>query len=278
MKEESQLEGVASPMSKGSMLYVTSDALSLDNGETPKVGDELAAVSEADTRARKRREIAAKGGRAGKLYTPRMVRKLLKCVSDGLNLKQAAVACGISETTLHGWKHEHPEFLQKLEETRERARQLALETIWAARGDDWRAAEAFLKYSFHQDYRSGNQVNVNQNTAVVVEKTMTEEERMKLIKQRERSQAKLNEPARVLPEPVIDAQVLPEPEQQPEQAQPEPEPERGFSSPPEGWHEQRALRAKEAAIMATKEEEQAERDRQLLRNKLEISQLFGSDD
>lgn len=28
-------------MSKGSMLYVTSDALSLDNGSTPKVGDEV---------------------------------------------------------------------------------------------------------------------------------------------------------------------------------------------------------------------------------------------
>jgi hypothetical protein len=41
MKEESELEGVASPMSKGSMLYVTSDALSLDNGSMPKVGDEV---------------------------------------------------------------------------------------------------------------------------------------------------------------------------------------------------------------------------------------------
>jgi hypothetical protein len=181
--EDSKMEKITSQMSKGSVLYVGSDALSLDGGSTPKVGDEVtvtgkvksiedktvciapslvgnepqddqpkeesvedqrkrltrAEVGDAITRARR------KGGKAGTLYKPQTVKKLLKAVRDGLTLKQAAVACGIGETTLHGWKHSHPELIPMLEEARERARQRALETIWAARGDDWRAAESFLK-------------------------------------------------------------------------------------------------------------------------------------
>ena len=240
--KDSELEGVASPRD---------------------------AVSSAITRARK-------GGKAGTLYKPATVKRLLKCVRDGLNLKQAAVACGIGESTLHEWKREHPEFLQRLEETREQARQLALETIWAARDDDWRAAEAFLKYSFHQDYRSGNQVNLKQemNVAVATPKTLTEEERMKLIEQRERTQRQLDAPQ---DKPaVIEATIVAT--DQPEQAQEQPEPKQeGFYQKPPNWDEKHEESKKEAALFATKEDEQAERDRQLLRNKLEIASLFGDD-
>jgi hypothetical protein len=60
-----------------------------------------------------------------------------------------------------------------------------------------RAAESFLRYSFHQDYRSGNQINLKQETNVaVVEKTMTEELRMKLIEQREKTQTAAVLPAK----------------------------------------------------------------------------------
>jgi hypothetical protein len=222
------------------------------------------AVSSAITRAR------SKGGKTGTLYKPATVKRLLKCVRDGLNLKQAAVACGIGESTLHEWKREHPEFLQRLEETREQARQLALETIWNARGDDWRAAEAFLKYSFHQDYRSGNQVNLKQemNVAVATPKTLTEEERMKLIEQRER-QAALQD------KPVIEAQVIPEPEQQQPSQEPNPE---AFNQPPPGWEQAREQCAQEAARAEKEAAEQKERDRKIRHDSVSWKQLFGSDD
>ena len=258
-------------MSKGSMLYVTSDALSLDNGSTPKVGDEVTVtvksagtVGSALTRAAR-----VKGGKAGTLYKPATVKRLLKCVRDGLNLKQAATACGIGESTLHEWKREHPEFLQKLEETREQARQLALETIWAARDDDWRAAEAFLKYSFHQDYRSRNQVNLQQNTNVeVVEKRLTESERMKLIEQREANQKQLDAPQ---DKPaVIEAEVVAEQAQE----QPEPQPE-GSNQPPPGWHEAHEQRAKEAVINAKEEAERTAREQQIANDRATMARLFG---
>jgi hypothetical protein len=74
----------------------------------------------------------------------------------------------------------------------EQARQKALSTIWKAREEDWRAAESFLKYSFWQDYRSGSQINVNTETNVAVVKTLTEEERMRLIAQRQSSKDRVN--------------------------------------------------------------------------------------
>jgi hypothetical protein len=236
-------------------------------------------VGRAVTRARK-------GGKAGTLYKPQTVRRLLKCVRDGLNLKQAAIACGIGESTLHEWKREHPEFLQKLEETREQARQLALETIWNARGDDWRAAEAFLKYSFHQDYRSGAQVNVNQNTAVVVEKTMTEEDRLKIIAQRERSKQKHLSAPQDKPA-VIEAQIVggpqcyraePEPTEQTEQPEPQPEPEQAYSGPTSEWLEKHEERQQQAVVIATKEAEEKERQRRINLDRMASAQLFGSDD
>jgi hypothetical protein len=212
-----------------SMLYVGLDALSLDNGDEPKVGH--AEVSDAITRARR------EGGKAFTLYKPAIVKRLLKCVSEGLTLKQAAVACGIGETTLHGWKHSHPELVPMLEQAREEARQQALKTIWDARNDDWRAAESFLKYSYWQDYRTGNQVNVNSatNVAVAVPKTLTEEERMKLIEQREKSQNKV-EALQDKPK-VLEAQVI-EPEPESLKTAPAAEPEVGeFDSSPEAEKE-----------------------------------------
>ena len=220
-------------------------------------------VGSAITRAR------SKGGKAGTLYKPATIKRLLKCVRDGLNLKQAAVASGIGESTLHEWKREHPEFLQKLEEAREKARQDALAVIWAARGDDWRAAESFLKYSYFQDYRSGNQINLKQETNVeVVEKTMTEELRMKLIAQREANQKQLDAPQ---DKPaVIEAEVVAEQAQE----QPEPQPE-GSNQPPPGWHEAHELRAKEAVINAKEEAERTAREQQIANDRATMARLFG---
>jgi hypothetical protein len=221
--KDSELENITSEKNKPLMLYVGLDALSLDNGDEPKVGHDE--VSEDDARARQRREIAAKGGRAFTLYTPKTVKRLLKCVSDGLTLRQAATACGISEGTLFSWKHKHPELVPMLEEAREKARQDALATIWEARGEDWRAAESFLKYSFWQDYRQGSNINVKSETNVAVaQKTLTEEERMKLIAQREATQDRVN--ALQDKPKVLDAQIIEPAEQNNQAPAAEPEPER----------------------------------------------------
>jgi hypothetical protein len=230
-------------------------------------------VGDAITRAR------SKGGKAGTLYKPAVVKRLLRSVQSGLTLKQAAVAAGVSETTIHNWKRERPEFLQKLESAREQARENALETIWQARGDDWRAAESFLKYSFWQDYRSGSQVNVQTNTNVeVVKKTFTEEERMALIAQREANQKQLDSPQK----PVIEAEIVggpqcykavpDQPVDQPEQTEPV------FEHKPEGWDQAHEEVKKQAALFATKEAEQKERDRQIQLDRTASARLFGSED
>jgi hypothetical protein len=236
--KDSELENITSEKNKPLMLYVGLDALSLDNGDEPKVGHDE--VSDAVTRARR------KGGKAFTLYKPQTVKRLLKAVSEGLTLKQAAIASGISDSTLQSWRHKHPELVPMLEEAREQARQKALATIWEAREEDWRAAESFLKYSFWQDYRSGSQVNVNTatNVAVAVPKTLTEAERMKLIEQREKSQRQS------LPEKVIEAEIV---EQQPKAVIAEPE--QGTNQPPPGWKEAHEARQAEAAV-AEKEQEQ----------------------
>jgi hypothetical protein len=94
-----------------------------------------------------------------------------------------------------------------------------------------------LKYSFWQDYRSGSQNNVNTetNVAVAVPKTLTEEERMKLIEQREKSQNKV-EAVQDKPK-VLEAQVI-EPEPESVKTAPAAEPEVGeFDSSPEAEKE-----------------------------------------
>ena len=93
-----------------------------------------------------------KAGRPSK-FKPELVAKLLAAIADGLNIKQACMAVGIGETTLHSWA-KHPELEQQLEEARERCRAKALARIKAAgEAGDWRASEAFLRMSFPADYR-----------------------------------------------------------------------------------------------------------------------------
>jgi hypothetical protein len=152
-----------------------------------------------------------------------MVKRLLKCVSEGLTLKQSAIACGIGESTLLSWKHVHPELVPQLEEAREQARQKALATIWEARGEDWRAAESFLKYSFWQDYRQGGNISV-QATAVSAPPMISEETRARLQSQRQEL-LRSTEAPQALSDKVIEAEVLPdsravetEPKPKPEQA------------------------------------------------------------
>ena len=78
-------------------------------------------------------------------YQPNAVERLLAAMADGLNMKQACLAAGISEATLGRWREGHPELEPRLLEAREQARQRALAGIKAAgEAGDWRALEAHV--------------------------------------------------------------------------------------------------------------------------------------
>ena len=155
-----------------------------ENDSTDIVGAGKAIV-EADVLTIKR------AGRPTK-YQPNTVERLLAAMADGLNMKQACLAAGISEATLGRWREEHLELEPRLLEAREQARQKALAGIKAAgEAGDWRALEAFLRMSFPADYRRDASINVSatassQQAAVVC----TEEQRQRLIELRERLLAK----------------------------------------------------------------------------------------
>jgi hypothetical protein len=99
---------------------------------------------------------------------------------------------GIGQRTYYDWKERYPELEPRLLEARETARQKALETIKRAAPDDWRAAESFLKLSFHNDYNHKNTINVSANAqagSVVEAIELTDPARAALIEKRERALA-----------------------------------------------------------------------------------------
>lgn len=101
--------------------------------------------------------------------------------------RQACVSVGISEATFYKWKSICPDIEHLLNAARERARKAALAVIkTAGEQGDWRAAEAFLKLAFKQDYNprqeQGTKTSVTINQAVLVDET----QRQKLIEQRQR--------------------------------------------------------------------------------------------
>jgi len=103
----------------------------------------------------------------------------------GLTIQQACKAGGISNSVLLDWREQHAELLPRLEEAREQARQKALAEIKAAGAKDWRAWEAFLKFSFWQDYRQNPSVQVNATATAQTAVVCSEEQRKRLIELRE---------------------------------------------------------------------------------------------
>jgi hypothetical protein len=64
-----------------------------------------------------------------------------------------------------------------------------LQRIKRAADDDWRAAAEWLRLTLPDDYRRASKTSVEVNTAVQTPPACTEEDRMRLIAQRERSLA-----------------------------------------------------------------------------------------
>jgi hypothetical protein len=149
--------------------------------ETQQAGE--VAVSTVDAT-----DNSNKGGRPT-LYTQEVVDRLLGALADGLTIKQACVASGISESTLSDWRERYPDLNPRLEQAREQARQKALAGIKAAgEAGDWRAWAAYLTYSFQNDYRKDASINVSATaTAQQAQGIVCDEAtRQKLIEQRKR--------------------------------------------------------------------------------------------
>jgi hypothetical protein len=128
-----------------------------------------------------------KAGRPTK-YSPETVDRLLAGLADGLSYKSACITAGIGVSTLSDWREKYPELEVRMEEAREVAWLKMLQRIKRAAEDDWRAAAEWLRLTFPADYRRGsNNTSVEVNTAVQTQAVVcTEEQRMKLIAQRER--------------------------------------------------------------------------------------------
>jgi hypothetical protein len=128
-----------------------------------------------------------RGGRPTK-YEAETVDRILAAIADGLTLRQASIVGGINEDTLSDWRERYPDLQEQLAAAREQARQKALAGIKAAGyGGDWRALEAFLKFSFWQDYRQNPSVQVNATAvAQTTEQVSDEAMRARLIKLREK--------------------------------------------------------------------------------------------
>jgi hypothetical protein len=102
-------------------------------------------------------------------YSHHVLERLCDALSDGMPIKGACVVAGIGVTTLSEWRERRPEIEQRIDETRELARQKALQRIKAAGEKDWRAHAEWLRLTFPADYRgNANKVEVQQAVQVQI--------------------------------------------------------------------------------------------------------------
>ena len=124
--------------------------------------------------------LAKRVGRPTK-FNDATLDRLCAALADGMSIKSACVVAGIGVTTLADWRDEYPELDDRLAESREFARQKALQAIKAAGERDWRAHAEWLRLSFPADYRgNANKIEVSA-TAQASSIVLTEEERLELI-------------------------------------------------------------------------------------------------
>jgi Transposase len=130
---------------------------------------------------------ASRGSKAGRpsKYTNQTIQRILKALADGLTIKEACIASGISEQTLIAWRKKYPELEARLAEARQAVHQKALAGILTAGEKDWRALEAFLRLSFQEKYRRDFQANtsVEVNTTVQQAVVVDEARRKQLVAQ-----------------------------------------------------------------------------------------------
>ncbi len=77
-------------------------------------------------------------------YTPELVDEIVNGVVVGLTDKDAALAAGISENTLHVWRRRYRDFDSRLMRARKQRSRLMLKRIHEAGKTDWKAAAELL--------------------------------------------------------------------------------------------------------------------------------------
>jgi hypothetical protein len=127
-------------------------------------------------------------------------------LADGLTIRQSCLGAGIGGQTLRDWQERYPDLEPRLAEAREQARQNALACIKAAgEAGDWRAAEAFLRLSFHQDYRRDSNISLSATANVGPALVCDEPTRLHLIKLNEKilKEGKTAEPPATMALPIL---------------------------------------------------------------------------
>lgn len=83
------------------------------------------------------------------LYEPELVERILENIRWGMYVNEAALAAGVSKSTLHRWREEHPGFAEEVEIARAQAEQRHIRIIKrAADNGDWHASAFWLERSF----------------------------------------------------------------------------------------------------------------------------------
>jgi hypothetical protein len=155
------------------LYYVHVNIIELENGRSP---------------------VPRRAGRPTK-FNDATLDRLSAALADGMSIKSACVVAGIGVATLSEWRDEHPELDDRLAESRECARQKALQAIKAAGEKDWRAHAEWLRLSFPGDYRgNANKVEVNAIATAASPIVLTEEERLELIERQRVAEVLTGEP------------------------------------------------------------------------------------
>src|SRR5215469_1407261 len=93
-------------------------------------------------------------------YSEPTVERLCSVLAEGMPIKSACVVAGIGVTTLNEWRDKYPEIEERMNQSRERFREKAFQTLKKAiDNNDWRAAVAALKLVF-PEYRESAKVDV----------------------------------------------------------------------------------------------------------------------
>ena len=116
------------------------------------------------------------------------IERLRAALSDGLSIKSACCVAGIGVTTLAEWRDQDPSLEEHINEAKEIARQKALHAIKTAGKKNWRAHAEWLKLAFPADYRgTANRIEVSASALAVCGPVITEEERLRYIRQRDQA-------------------------------------------------------------------------------------------
>ena len=111
--------------------------------------------------ARENNNYESKSTRAGAKpkYTEILAHNICNHVSNGNTLKASAAAVAISESTVHRWRKEKPEFEQMINQALAVSEARLVQKI--SQSEDWRAALAILERRFPETWAKRDKIDMN---------------------------------------------------------------------------------------------------------------------